>query len=249
MLRARASAAVRTCRVGFEACPLTQVLCLSINFYVRLLVRVYTSPVAVRDAASKQMYVFQSQGCDSFFTQRVGRKARPPPCPSPSTVVGDSLSAVQHAVHCAAALHMRSMCAVRAVKGKGVAGVGWHAPAWAGITRAAGRAAVSLSAGHARGVVEEGQVFTWHSGAECDGAEGGAGWGAPCGRRVCTLRGAQAEQGAARGLLTPGRGGGAGAEAQQCEVCARAGAADAAAVRRDGRGLPHGRAAVGGAAA
>jgi len=119
MLRARASAAVRTCRVGFEACPLTQVLCLSINFYVRLLVRVYTSPVAVRDAASKQMYVFQSQGCDSFFTQRVGRKARPPPCPSPSTVVGDSLSAVQHAVHCAAALHMRSMCAVRAVKGKG----------------------------------------------------------------------------------------------------------------------------------
>ena len=55
-----------------------QVLCLSINFYVRLFVRVYASPAAVRDAASKQMYVFQSQGCDSFFTQRVGRKARPP---------------------------------------------------------------------------------------------------------------------------------------------------------------------------
>ncbi len=158
-------------------------LCLSINFYVRLLVRVYTSPVAVRDAASKQMYVFQSQGCDSFFTQRVGRKARPPPCPSPSTTAGDSLSAVQHAVHCAAALHMRSMCAVRVVKGKGG---GLARPAWASITRAAGRAAVSLSAGHARGVVEEGQIFTWHSRAECDGAEGAAGWHAPCGR---TLRG------------------------------------------------------------
>ena len=49
---------------------------LSINFYVRLLVRVYTSAATVRDAASKQMYVYQSQGCDSFFTQRVGRKVR-----------------------------------------------------------------------------------------------------------------------------------------------------------------------------
>ncbi len=59
-------------------------LSLSINFYVRLFVRVYTSPAVVRDAASKQMYVFQSQGCDSFFMQRVGRKVRPTPrlCPS-----------------------------------------------------------------------------------------------------------------------------------------------------------------------
>ena len=57
-----------------------QVLCLSINFYVRLFVRVYTSPAAVRESAGKQMYVYQSQGCDSFFTQRIGRKARPP-CP------------------------------------------------------------------------------------------------------------------------------------------------------------------------
>ena len=43
---------------------------------MRLFVRVYTSPATVRDAASKQMYVYQSQGCDSFFMQRVGRKVR-----------------------------------------------------------------------------------------------------------------------------------------------------------------------------
>ena len=51
-----------------------QVLSLSIDFYVRVFVRVYTSPEKVKDSAAKQMYVFQSCGCDSFYTQRVGRK-------------------------------------------------------------------------------------------------------------------------------------------------------------------------------
>ena len=49
-------------------------LSLSVDFYVRVFVRVCTSPAAVKDSGSKLMYVYQSQGCDSFFTQKVGRK-------------------------------------------------------------------------------------------------------------------------------------------------------------------------------
>ena len=49
-------------------------LSLSIDFYIRVFVRVYTSAEKVKDSASKQMYVYQSSGCDSFFTQPVGRK-------------------------------------------------------------------------------------------------------------------------------------------------------------------------------
>ena len=51
-----------------------QVISLSIDFYVRVFVRVYTSAEKVKDSASKQMYVYQSSGCDSFYTQPVGRK-------------------------------------------------------------------------------------------------------------------------------------------------------------------------------
>lgn len=51
-----------------------QVLSLSIDFYVRVFVRVYTSAENVKESATKQMYVYQSSGCDSFFTQPVGRK-------------------------------------------------------------------------------------------------------------------------------------------------------------------------------
>ena len=47
---------------------------LSVDFYVRVFVRIYTSPAAVKDSGSKLMYVYQSQGCDSFYTQKVGRK-------------------------------------------------------------------------------------------------------------------------------------------------------------------------------
>ena len=49
-------------------------LSLSVDFYVRVFVRVYTSPAAVKDSATKLMHVYQSLGCDSFFMQRVGRK-------------------------------------------------------------------------------------------------------------------------------------------------------------------------------
>jgi len=55
-----------------------QVLSLSIDFYVRVFVRVYTSAETVKESATQQMYVYQSSGCDSFYTQRVARKACPP---------------------------------------------------------------------------------------------------------------------------------------------------------------------------
>ncbi len=51
----------------------------------QVFVRVYTSAQEVKDSPSKLAYVFQSQGCDSFYFQRVGRKVRlfkdsSPPC-------------------------------------------------------------------------------------------------------------------------------------------------------------------------
>lgn len=49
-----------------------------------MFVRVYTSAAAIKDSPSKLAYVWQSQGCDSFYFQRVGRKARQPSPPSPS---------------------------------------------------------------------------------------------------------------------------------------------------------------------
>ena len=61
-----------------------QVLSVSIDFYVRVFVRLYTSPAAVKDTPTKLAYVFQSKGCDSFFLQHVGRKVRPGPPTSPA---------------------------------------------------------------------------------------------------------------------------------------------------------------------
>ena len=55
-------------------------LSLSVDFYVRVFVRIYTSPAAVKDSGSKLMYVYQSQGCDSFYTQKVGRTVRKNTC-------------------------------------------------------------------------------------------------------------------------------------------------------------------------
>lgn len=49
------------------------VLSLSIDFYVRVFVRVYTSAQVSKRSASKLAYVWQSQGCDSFYLQRVGQ--------------------------------------------------------------------------------------------------------------------------------------------------------------------------------
>ena len=55
-----------------------QMLSLSIDFYVRVFVRVFTSPKDVKDAATRLAYVYQSSGCDSFYLQPVGRKVHCP---------------------------------------------------------------------------------------------------------------------------------------------------------------------------
>jgi tRNA (guanine26-N2/guanine27-N2)-dimethyltransferase len=52
----------------------TPLLSVSIDFYVRVFVTVHTSAVETKEAATKMGYVFQSQGCDSFFWQRAGRR-------------------------------------------------------------------------------------------------------------------------------------------------------------------------------
>ncbi len=50
------------------------VISCSIDFYVRMFVRVYDSAAETKNTATKLGYVYQSQGCDSFYWQRVGRK-------------------------------------------------------------------------------------------------------------------------------------------------------------------------------
>ena len=49
---------------------------LSIDFYIRVFVRVYTSAAETKNSATKLAYVYQSQGCESFFLQRLARKVR-----------------------------------------------------------------------------------------------------------------------------------------------------------------------------
>ncbi|MEW5299069.1 MAG: hypothetical protein WDW36_002118 [Sanguina aurantia] len=49
-------------------------LCLSIDYYVRIFVRVYLSPGDVGNASSKLSYLWQSSGCDDFFLQPVSYK-------------------------------------------------------------------------------------------------------------------------------------------------------------------------------
>ncbi|ETV88112.1 N2,N2-dimethylguanosine tRNA methyltransferase, variant 2 [Aphanomyces astaci] len=45
----------------------------SIDFYVRVFVRVYKSPVNVKASMTKQSYVYQCTGCDSFHLQSLGK--------------------------------------------------------------------------------------------------------------------------------------------------------------------------------
>ena len=50
-------------------------LSLSIDFYVRLFVRVYEGQVHVKDGASKMGVVYQCTGCEAMYPQRLGRLA------------------------------------------------------------------------------------------------------------------------------------------------------------------------------
>ena len=71
--------AVRTLLHAVEAAAnkykrhIVPVLSLSIDFYARVFVRIYTSPSAVKLSASKMSYVYQSTACDSFYLQPVAR--------------------------------------------------------------------------------------------------------------------------------------------------------------------------------
>ncbi|KAH3665524.1 hypothetical protein OGAPHI_003710 [Ogataea philodendri] len=48
-------------------------LCLSIDFYVRLFIRVRTSPIMVKQLASTQMISYKCSGCWSIFNQPLGK--------------------------------------------------------------------------------------------------------------------------------------------------------------------------------
>ena len=48
-------------------------LCVHINFYVRLFVRVYTSPGEVKKSPTKLSHVYQCSGCDTYTMQPVAR--------------------------------------------------------------------------------------------------------------------------------------------------------------------------------
>lgn len=48
-------------------------LSVGIDFYLRVFVRVYTSPAEVKKAALKTSLVYQSMGCGSFYLQPTGR--------------------------------------------------------------------------------------------------------------------------------------------------------------------------------
>ncbi|KAG7911355.1 hypothetical protein KL906_000676 [Ogataea polymorpha] len=48
-------------------------LCLSIDFYVRLFIRVRTSPIKVKELASNQMICYKCSGCYTIYNQPLGR--------------------------------------------------------------------------------------------------------------------------------------------------------------------------------
>lgn len=47
-------------------------LAVHVDFYVRVFVRVFTSAAESKTCASKRCYVWQSQGCDSWWLQQAG---------------------------------------------------------------------------------------------------------------------------------------------------------------------------------
>ncbi|KAJ8599265.1 hypothetical protein CTAYLR_006774 [Chrysophaeum taylorii] len=51
------------------------VLSVSVDFYVRVFVRVYRRPIEVKKSCLKRAYVLQSTGCPSFYIQPLGRKS------------------------------------------------------------------------------------------------------------------------------------------------------------------------------
>ncbi|MBN3285185.1 TRM1 dimethyltransferase, partial [Polyodon spathula] len=49
-------------------------LCVSVDFYIRVFVRVFTSQAQVKNCASKQALVYNCVGCGTFHLQRMGKR-------------------------------------------------------------------------------------------------------------------------------------------------------------------------------
>lgn len=64
--------AIESCAARYQR-HIVPVLCVSIDFYVRVFVRVFRSPAEVKKSCLKRGYVLQSTGCPSFYIQPLGR--------------------------------------------------------------------------------------------------------------------------------------------------------------------------------
>ncbi|KAK5865353.1 hypothetical protein PBY51_019633 [Eleginops maclovinus] len=61
-------------RAGVYQRYIQPLLCVSVDFYIRVFVRVFTGQATVKNSASKQALVYNCVGCGSFHLQRMGRR-------------------------------------------------------------------------------------------------------------------------------------------------------------------------------
>lgn len=61
-------------RAGVYQRYIQPLLCVSVDFYIRVFVRVFTGQAKVKNSASKQALVYNCVGCGSFHLQRMGRR-------------------------------------------------------------------------------------------------------------------------------------------------------------------------------
>ncbi|XP_047434611.1 tRNA (guanine(26)-N(2))-dimethyltransferase isoform X2 [Mugil cephalus] len=61
-------------RAGVYQRYIQPLLCVSVDFYIRVFVRVFTGQAMVKNSASKQALVYNCVGCGSFHLQRMGRR-------------------------------------------------------------------------------------------------------------------------------------------------------------------------------
>ncbi|KAM8880172.1 tRNA (guanine(26)-N(2))-dimethyltransferase isoform 1-T1 [Spinachia spinachia] len=61
-------------RAGVYQRYIQPLLCVSVDFYIRVFVRVFTGQATVKNSCSKQALVYNCVGCGSFHLQRMGRR-------------------------------------------------------------------------------------------------------------------------------------------------------------------------------
>ncbi|KAL3066291.1 hypothetical protein OYC64_016278 [Pagothenia borchgrevinki] len=61
-------------RAGVYQRYIKPLLCVSVDFYIRVFLRVFTGQVTVKNSVSKQALVYNCVGCGSFHLQRMGRR-------------------------------------------------------------------------------------------------------------------------------------------------------------------------------